>query len=51
MAVTKHVYGDFFTLEGTLSETMTALQAEGVPGHKVVSVFWDGTKYVAVYHK
>jgi len=51
MAVAKNTYGDFFTLEGTLGEVTTALQDEGVPAHKVISVFWDGVGYVAVYHK
>lgn len=51
MAVSKNTYGDFFTLEGTLDEVTQALQDEGVPAHKVVSVFWDGGNYVAVYHK
>ena len=51
MAVTKNQYGNFFTLEGTLAEVTTALQDEGVPGHSVISVFWDGVAHVAIYHK
>jgi hypothetical protein len=51
MAVTKNTYGRFSTLEGTLAEVATALDTYGVPAHKVISVFWDGSNYVAVYHK
>ena len=51
MAVTKHAYGNYFTLEGTLAEVTQALDDEGVPTHKVVSIFWDGTNHVAVYNK
>jgi hypothetical protein len=51
MAVSKNTYGSYFTLEGTLQEVTEALQDEGVPAHKVISVFWDGSNYVAVYNK
>ena len=51
MAVSKNIYGSYFTLEGTLPEVTQALDDEGVPTHKVVSIFWDGASHVAVYNK
>ena len=51
MAVTKNVYGNYITLSGTLAEIAGALRDEGIPRSKVISIFHDGTNYVAVCHK
>jgi hypothetical protein len=51
MVVTRNDYGRFHTLTGTLSEVVQALGDQVVPAHKVISIFWDGTTIVAVYHK
>ncbi len=51
MAVTKTQYSSWVTLEGTLAEVVGALRDEGVSTTNVVSIFHDGTNYVAVYRK
>ena len=51
MAVSKNVYNSWVTLSGTLAEVVGALRDEGVSVSQCVSIFHDGTNYVAVYRK
>ena len=49
MVVAQANYTTYITLIGTISEVMTALASNGVPAHKVISIFYNGTNMTAVY--
>ena len=51
MTISKTTDGDWFSLTGTIAEVMTTLEAEKVPEHKAINVFYNGTNITAVYHK
>lgn len=50
MVVTKTTYARYLTYEGTLAEVMTAVNGQGNPHSKIISVFYDAStsKVVAV---
>lgn len=53
MTVTKaaSTNSKYFTLTGTLAEVVNALDSEGVPKERIVSVYYNGTNITAIYRR
>lgn len=49
MGVIKTTYTKYVTLTGTLAEVVQQLSDDRIPGHKVISIFYNGTNMTAVY--
>lgn len=51
MVVTKIMYGNWGSLVGTLPEVMGALRDQQVTETQLIAVNYDGTNWVAIYHR
>jgi len=49
MVVAQTNYTTYITLVGTIAEVVAALNTNGIPRHKIVNVFYDGSTITAVY--